>query len=139
RPLPGSTGRLVTALASSGPQLAVGRAGGGIELWAHGRPDRRLSGLATNVQALAFAASKPLLAAAGVRTLATWNPATGVLDHVSPLPGAATAVAVAPDGSRVAVGLTDGRVLVTTADGETTATLRPHGAPNVSLAFLPDG
>jgi WD40 repeat protein len=91
------------------------------------------------VQSLAFAASGPLLAGAGVRALATWNPATGMLEHVRRLPAAAAAVAVAPDASRIAVGLADGRVLVTSADGQTTATLHPQGAPNVSLAFLPDG
>ena len=110
-----------------------------VELWSGGRPVRRLGGLATNVQSLAFAASRTLLAGVGVRTLAIWNPATGALLHARRLPAAATAVAVAPDGSRIAIGLADGRVLVAGADGATTATLHPHGAPNVSLAFLPDG
>ena len=74
-----------------------------------------------------------------MRTLAIWNPATGALLHARRLPAAATAVAVAPDGSRIAIGLADGRVLVAGADGATTTTLHPHGTPNVSLAFLPDG
>jgi DNA-binding SARP family transcriptional activator/WD40 repeat protein len=139
RPVAGSTGRLVTAVASTPALLAVGRAGGGVELWAGGRRMRRLGGLRTNVQALAFAASRPLLAGAGVRTLATWNPATGALLDARPLPAAATAVAVAPDGSRIAIGLADGRVLVAGPDGATITMLHPHGAPNVSLAFLPDG
>jgi WD40 repeat protein len=139
RPVVGSAGRLVTALAATPELLAVGRAGGGVELWADGRRVRPLRGLPTNVQSLAFAASRPLLAGAGVRTLATWNPATGALVHARPLPATATAVAVAPDGSRIAVGLADGRVLVAGADGATTTMLHPHGTPNVSLAFLPDG
>jgi WD40 repeat protein len=139
RPLAGSTGRLVTALASTPALLAVGRAGGAVELWSGGRPVRRLGGLATNVQSLAFAGSQLLLAGVGVQELAIWNPATGALLHTRRLPAAATAVAVAPERSSIAVGLADGRVLVAGADGETTATLRPHGAPNVSLAFLPDG
>jgi WD40 repeat protein len=91
------------------------------------------------VQSLAFSASRSLLVGAGVRTLAIWNPATGALLHSRPLPTTATSVAVAPDGSRIAVGLADGRVLVADADGATTTTLHPHGTPNVSLAFLQDG
>ena len=83
----GSTGRLVTALASTPALLAVGRAGGGVELWSGGRPVRRLGGLTTNVQSLAFAASRPLLAGVGVRTLAIWNPATGALLHARRAPG----------------------------------------------------
>ncbi len=51
-----STGRLVTALASTPALLAVGRAGGGVELWSGGRRVRPLRGLPTNVQSLAFAA-----------------------------------------------------------------------------------
>jgi WD40 repeat protein len=100
---------------------------------------RPLRGLPTNVQSLAFSASRSLLVGAGVRTLAIWNPVTGELLHAHRLPAAATAVAVAPDGSRIAIGLTDGRVLVAGADGATTMTVHAHGAPNVSLAFLADG
>jgi DNA-binding SARP family transcriptional activator/WD40 repeat protein len=139
RPVSGSTGRLVTALASTPGLVAVGRAGGGVELWADGRPVRQLRGLPTNVQSLAFSASRSLLVGAGVRSLAIWNSATGELLHARRLPTAATAVAVAPDGSRIAVGLASGRVLVAGADGATITTLHPHGAPNVSLAFLPAG
>jgi DNA-binding SARP family transcriptional activator/WD40 repeat protein len=139
RPIARSTGRLVTALASAPGLLAVGRAGGGVELWAGDRPVRSLRGLPTNVQSLAFANSRRLLTGVGVRTLAIWNPATGALLHSRQLPAAATAVAVAPDGSRLAIGLADGRVLVTGTDDATTTTLHPHGTPNVSLAFLPDG
>jgi WD40 repeat protein len=139
RPVSGSTGRLVTALTSKPGFFAVGRAGGGVELWADGHPVRPLRGLRTNVQSLAFSASSSLLVGAGVRTLAIWDPATGALLHARRLPAAATAVAVAPDGSRIAIGLADGRVLVASADGTTTSTLHPHGTPNVSLAFLPDG
>ena len=87
RPLAGSTGRLVTALASTPALLAVGRAGGAVELWSGGRPVRRLRGLATNVQSLAFAASHSLLAGVGVRTLAIWSPATGALLHARRAPG----------------------------------------------------
>jgi WD40 repeat protein len=100
---------------------------------------RPLRGLPTNVQSLAFSASHSLLVGAGVHTLAIWNSATGELLHARRLPAAATAVAVAPDGKGIAIGLADGRVLVAGADGATKTTLHPHGTPNVSLAFLPDG
>jgi DNA-binding SARP family transcriptional activator/WD40 repeat protein len=136
RPLAGSTGRLPTALAATPALLAVGRAGGGVELWSNGRRARRARGLATNVQSLALAPS--LLAGVDLRTLATWDPATGALLQRRRLPSTATAVAISPDADRLAIGLADGRVLVTTATGETTATLRPHGRPS-ALAFLPDG
>jgi WD40 repeat protein len=139
RPIAGSAGRLVTALASTPGLFAVGRAGGGVELWAGARPVRPLRGLPTNVQSLAFSASHSLLVGAGVHTLAIWNSATGELLHARRLPAAATAVAVAPDGKGIAIGLADGRVLVAGADGATKTTLHPHGTPNVSLAFLPDG
>jgi DNA-binding SARP family transcriptional activator/WD40 repeat protein len=139
RPLARSTGRLATALAATATLLAVGRAGGGVELWPGGRPGRRLRGLATNVQSLALAPSVPRLAGAGLRTLAVWNTSTGALEYRHELPATATTVAFSPDSRRVAVGLADGRVVVTTVDGDTTLTLHPHGAPNVSVAFLPDG
>jgi WD40 repeat protein len=52
------------------------------------------------------------------------------------LPAAGTAVALG--GAQVAVGLADGRVLII-EHGRIARTLRPHGAPNLSLAVLPDG
>jgi hypothetical protein len=55
----------------------------------------------------------------------------------SPASGRGDPVAIAPDDRHVAVGLTDGRVLVATVDGGAVRTLRPHGSPNVSLAELP--
>ena len=91
------------------------------------------------MQSLAFAPSVPRLAGAGLRTLAVWDTSTGALEYRHGLPATATRVAFSPDGRRVAVGLADGRVVVITVDGDTTLTLRPHGAPNVSVAFLPDG
>src|SRR5207245_5797846 len=52
------------------------------------------------------------------------------------LPAPGTAVAL--DDADVSFGLADGRVLIV-EHGRITRTLHPHGAPNLSLAFLPDG
>jgi DNA-binding SARP family transcriptional activator/WD40 repeat protein len=135
-PVAGSQGALVSALSGSGGLVAVGRRGGVVELWRGGRR-RRLVGLASTVQGVAVAGD--LVAAADRRTLEVWQAGSGAA--AAPpvaLPAQATAVALAADGRRVAVGLQDGRVLVA-GPGDARLFLRPRGAPNVSVAFAPDG
>jgi DNA-binding SARP family transcriptional activator/WD40 repeat protein/energy-coupling factor transporter ATP-binding protein EcfA2 len=139
RALPRSAGAFVTVLAANGATLAVGRSDGSVELRSPGRPARRLTGLPGSVQSIAFAPSAARVAAAGLHALALWDAASGARTGLLQLPTAGTAVAIGPDGRRLAVGLADGRVLVTTVGGGDTRTLRPHGSPNLSVAFLPDG
>jgi DNA-binding SARP family transcriptional activator/WD40 repeat protein len=130
RPVAGSHGSLVTTLASNGTLLAVGRRDGSVELWSNGRLRRRLAGLTTSVQSVAVAPS--LVAAVDLHKLELW----GRQEVSLRLPAPGTAVAL--DEADVAVGLADGRVLVV-EHGRIARTLRPHGAPKLSLAFLPDG
>ena len=135
RSIPGSKGALVSALGGGGELVAVGRRGGGVELWRGGRR-HRLTGLASTVQGVAVAAG--LVVAADRRTLEVWRTGIGApATRPVALPAQATAVALAADGKRVAVGLQDGRVLVLALDGRRLL-LRPRGASNVSLAFAPD-
>ena len=135
--IPDSQGALVSALGGSGELVAVGRRGGVVELWRGGHR-RRLAGLASTVQGVAVTGD--LVAAADRRTLAVWHARSGAAaTRPVALPAQATAMALAADGKRVAVGLQDGRVLVVGLGDGRRLVLRPRGAPNVSVAFAPDG
>jgi DNA-binding SARP family transcriptional activator/WD40 repeat protein len=137
--LPASSGPLVTTVATGDGLLAAGRVNGEVELWSGVGSPRALTGLTTSVQSLSFSSSGTLLAGVGLRILAVWSTATGATTLRKALPENATAVAFAPDGKEVAVGLADGHIRVQSIGGKATRTLDTHGAPNVSLAFLPDG
>ena len=130
-----SDGALVTAVASRGPDLAVGRRDGTVELWKAGRRLRVLRGLGKSIQGVAFTRAGEI-AAADTQALAFWR--VGRRDPVRRLRLAApvTTFAADPGGARFAVGLRDGRILV--GDEEHTTTIR-SGGEVVSLAFLTDG
>lgn len=137
--LPASSGALVTTVATGGRLLAAGRVNGEVELWSGARSRRALTGLTTSVQSLSFSRSGTLLAGVGLRTLAVWSTSTGAIVSRRGLAAPASAVAFAPDGKEVAIGLADGHVLLQSIDGSAERTLDAHGSPNVSLDFLPDG
>jgi DNA-binding SARP family transcriptional activator/WD40 repeat protein/energy-coupling factor transporter ATP-binding protein EcfA2 len=143
----------ITALAWSpdGKQIAVATRDGPIELWApRPRPQllRRLRGLDA-VQAVAFARDGRLVAAIDHQRrsgrapgrLIVWRTDTGTA-KASPLdlPGEGRSVAFSPDGGKIAAGLDDGEIVVIdAASRRLERTLPASGAPNVALAFAPDG
>ncbi len=149
----GATAGPVTALAWSpdGALLAVATRDGPVQLWrTRRRPHliHRLHGLDA-VQAVAFTPDARLIAAVDHRRgstrapgrLAVWRTDTGMAT-ASPLdlPSEGGSIAVSRDGDEIAVGLDDGRVLVIDAAARRVErTLQPTGAPNVALAFAPDG
>jgi WD40 repeat protein len=138
-PVAGSSGALVTTLASGSDSLAVGRMNGTVQLWSALRSPRQLGGVSTSAQSLSFSRSGALLAGVGVRTLAIWNIATGAMEVRRSLPAAATSVAFAPDAKHVVVGLSNGDLRIVDTSGRATRALHSHGSPNVSLTFMPDG
>jgi len=149
----GSEAGPITALAWSpdGTLLAVATRGGPVQLWrTRPRPQllRRLHGLDA-VQAVAFAPDGRLAAAVDHQRrsarapgrLAVWRTDTGMAT-ASPLDlsGEGRSVAFSPDGEKIAIGLDNGQVLVVdAASRRPERTLPASGAPNVALAFAPDG
>ena len=147
-----STAGPMTAVVWSpdGDRIAIATRDGRVELWDPGiRPRliRRLEGLDA-VQALSFAPDEPLVAAVDQRRtsgqtrgrLAIWRTDTGERSSPVDLPAEGRSIAFSPDGDKLAVGLDDGQVLVIDAATRHVAhSLHPTGAPNVALAFAPDG
>lgn len=153
-------GAPVTALAYArdGALLATGDAQGEICLRdaASGQGRRRLAGHTSAITALGFTPDGSLLLSAGADgVLRVWDVAGGQIRHVlEPTPGPArrqqppagyvpaaiTALAVAPDGSLVAMGRWDGRVqLWATAGGQQVRDLVVHPFAVTALAFALDG
>jgi DNA-binding SARP family transcriptional activator/WD40 repeat protein len=143
----------ITALAwSTEPTLlAVATRDGPVQLW-RTRPSpqlvRRLRGLDA-VQAVAFAPGGQLVAAVDDHRrsarapgrLALWRTDTGTVTG-SPLelPGEGRSIAFSPGGDKIAIGLDNGQVLIVDAvSRRAERTLPASGAPNVALAFSPDG
>ena len=125
----------VTAVAwSARGALAVAGTTGAVDLDGH-----LLTRLHRPVQGIAFSPSGRLFAAVDLERLAIWRTETGA-STTTPLGRKGTAVAISPDGKRVAAGRDDGSVLIVgAADGRIEHVLHPIGAPNVSVAFSPDG
>ena len=156
------------AWSPTGPVVAVGGHAGFVELWnvsGTPRPAQTMLGLHAvlgrpeAIQALAFSPDGSLLAASDrnethptpdlpalpAAFLATWRTDTGTLVgpprelEVGAGTGRSDQLAFSPDGSLLAAGLPDGRVLVLdTASGATTQTLSPPSGAT-SVAFAPNG
>jgi WD40 repeat protein len=152
--------REVTALSWSpaGGRLAVAGYNGTLQVWdMHGRPQRLVSlpgmrspnGLPEIINAVAF--GRDVVAAVDTvyrpgskppdGRLALWDARSGrPLRRPLALGRQAWTVAFSPDSNLLAAGLDDDRVLIVrTHDARIRRTLRPIGAPIVSLAFAPDG
>jgi DNA-binding SARP family transcriptional activator/WD40 repeat protein/energy-coupling factor transporter ATP-binding protein EcfA2 len=142
----------MTAVAWSpaGDRIALATRDGPVQLWDPGKRPRlihRLEGLDA-VQALSFAPDEPLVAAVDRQRasgkargrLAIWRTDTGESSSRVNLPGEGRSIAFSPDGDKIAVGLDDGQVLlIDAATLHVAHVLHPSGAPNVTLAFAPDG
>ncbi len=100
-------------------------------------------------QPLAFALDGRTLAIGGAATVALYDPLSRRALWVLPTPARPTAIAFAPDGTRLAIGLADGRVLLCRAvDGTVSQILdrpgRVYGSQDWYIAagpitFSPDG
>ncbi|MGH2893060.1 MAG: WD40 repeat domain-containing protein, partial [Solirubrobacteraceae bacterium] len=156
------------AWSPTAPVLAVAGHAGFVALWnvsGTPRPDQTLLGLHAllgrpeAIQALAFSPDGSLLAASDrnethptpdlpalpAAFLATWRTDTGTLVGpprelaVGAGTGRSDQLAFSPDGSLLAAGVPDGRVLILdTATGATTRTLSPSSGAT-SVAFAPNG
>jgi WD40 repeat protein len=156
------------AWSPTAPVLAVAGHSGFVQLWnVAGRPRlaqtllglHALSGRPEAIQALAFSPDGALLSATDrnethptpdlpalpAAFLATWQTATGALVgpprelEVGSGAGRSDQLAFSPDGTLLAVGLPDGRVVVLdSATGATTQTLNPPSGAT-AVAFSPSG
>ena len=93
------------------------------------------------VQALVFSPDSQLLATSGYRTVKLWRrPANTEKTRLPGLDAPPLSALVSPDGSWIAVGQEDGKVLVYNADGTQLAhTLTGHTGPVTALAASADG
>ncbi|WP_405363236.1 helix-turn-helix domain-containing protein [Kitasatospora sp. NBC_00085] len=142
---PGPDRPRVTAVAAAGDRAAVGTADGRIALWdVAGAAPRAVavsppSGRA--VTGLAFdRGGRTLAAAFAGGTVRLARARDGVQSAVTDVGAEPTAVALSPDGTVLAVGTENGRLLTGAPDGSPLRA-RPHtpGGPVHALAFLGDG
>jgi DNA-binding SARP family transcriptional activator/WD40 repeat protein len=164
----GADGITAVAWSPTAPVLAVAGHAGFVQLWnvsGTPRPAQTMLGLHAllgrpeAIQALVFSPDGSLLAASDrnethptpdipalpAAFLATWRTDTGALVgppqelEVGAGAGRSDQLAFSPDGTLLAAGIPDGRVLVLdTAGGATTQTLNPPSGAT-SLAFAPNG
>jgi WD40 repeat protein len=124
-----------TRLASGGGEHTV-------RLWrvSDGASLGRLSGVGDTVYGVGFVAGGSVVSGGLDATLQRWNASDGSLQGTFPQDSPILALAVSPDGSRVATGDWDGNVVVRSMPGGTI--LRQWNASSSeikSIAFSPDG
>jgi WD40 repeat protein len=134
----------VTAVAFSvdAQQVFSGSADNSLKLWniAEQKEVQNFAGHGGPVVAVAVTPQNQLISAAADKTIRVWNADNGQAIRSTTDPAVLTAMALAPDGTRVAVAGDDKQVrLYNFADGALLTTLAAHEQPATTLAFSADG